>query len=231
VTPSETSVSFAEVIGARATCRGFLADEVPRSLIEDVLRLAQRSPSWCNTQPWDVIVTLGSQTDDFRNALLEHLDTEEGGLPITDFPKPTSYTGVRLERRRTCGWQLYESVGVRRGDRVGTARQSRRNFELFGAPHVAVITCPDELGVYGAVDCGVYMATFLYAAQSRGLGAAAQAAIANHSPFVRRYFGISDDRRVLCAVSFGYRDETHPANSFRTERADIADIVRWVGEE
>ena len=41
------------------------------------------------------------------------------------------------------------------------------------------------------------------------------------------YFLASDlpeDRDVLCAISFGYPDTDHPANSFRTERAELGDI-------
>ena len=40
---------------------------------------------------------------------------------------------------------------------------------------------------------------------------------------------IPDDRLVLCAISFGFPDPGHPANGFRTERAEVADIVDWRG--
>jgi nitroreductase len=125
---------------------------------------------------------------------------------------------------------LYGAVGIARGDRQASAQQARRNFELFDAPHVAIITSAAELGVYGAVDCGVYLATFLYALDSLGLGAVPQAALANHSPFIREHFDIPEDQRVLCGVSFGYRDDSHPANQFRTQRAAIAETTRWVSE-
>ena len=79
-----------------------------------------------------------------------------------------------------------------------------RNFSFFGAPHVAVISCDRDLGTYGAVDCGGYVGTRLLAAQSLGLGAIAQGAVAMHSDFVRSWLGLSDDRLIVCAVSLGY---------------------------
>ena len=109
-----------------------------------------------------------------------------------------------------------------------SSRQARENFAFFGAPHVVVVTTPRELGTYGAVDCGLYIATFLYAAESHGVGAIAQAAIASHAPFVREYFQIPDDQFVLCGLSFGWCDADHPANGFRTSRAPLDEIVRWV---
>lgn len=41
----------------------------------------------------------------------------------------------------------------------------------------------------------------------------------------REFFELAEDRLVVCAVSLGYADESDPANSFRTERAEVADAV------
>jgi nitroreductase len=35
---------------------------------------------------------------------------------------------------------------------------------------------------------------------------------------------------VICGISFGYADAAHPVNGFRTPRAPLADVVRWVEE-
>jgi len=47
---------------------------------------------------------------------------------------------------------------------------------------------------------------------------------------VRAHFGIADDRRVVCGISFGYADHGALVNSYRTSRAKIADATRFVGE-
>jgi len=194
-------------------------------MIEQLLDLARRSPSWCNTQPWHVHVTEGEGTERFREALSAQAASAE---LAPDFPFPGRYTGVYQERRRECGFQLYESVGVSRGDRAASATQAAKNFEFFGAPHVAVVTTEAELGVYGAVDCGLYVQTFLLAAQSMGLGAIPQAALAAHSSFMREYFGLPENRLLVCGISFGWPDEDHPANSFRTTRVPTDETVTWV---
>jgi nitroreductase len=219
-----------EIIEQRQSCRGFRPEPVPAPTITAILETAQHAPSWCNTQPWQLTITVGAATDAFRRSLLAHVDAETGHRPAPDLPTPSGYSGKRLERRRECGWALYEAVGVSRGDRAASGRQARENFAFFGAPHVAIVTTPDELGPYGAVDCGLYIATFLYAAQSHGVGAIAQAAIANHAPYVRSYFQIPDDQLVLCGISFGWADQEHPANGFRTARAGLGEVVRWVGD-
>ena len=63
------------------------------------------------------------------------------------------------------------------------------------------------------------------AAEALGVGAIAQAAIGMYADTVREELKVSVDRSIVCGVSFGYADPEHPANAFRTERADLADVV------
>jgi nitroreductase len=210
----------------RYSCRGFRSDPVPTPTVERILGLAQRTASWCNAQPWQVVITRGAQTERFRSALMEHV---AGHQAKPDIAFPREYHGVYLQRRRECGFKLYDSVGVARGDRAASARQGMENFRLFGAPHVAIVTSEEALGTYGVLDCGAYVSNFALAARSLGIASIAQAALAAYSPFIRSFFGLADDRLVVCGISFGYEDTSHPANSFRTGRADIAEAVTWSG--
>ena len=211
---------------SRFSCRGFLPKPVPRQDIERILAVAQRTASWCNAQPWQLVITSGDATERLRRRLLE--GAAEPAEP--DFAWPREYRDVYLQRRRACGFALYQSVGVARGDREGGARQHLENYRLFGAPHVAIVTSPESLGVYGAIDCGAYVANFMLAARSLGIACIAQAALASRPKLVREHLGLSPDRLVVCGISFGYEDPAHPANQFRTVRVDPQEAVTWLGE-
>ena len=215
-----------ELLAQRHSCRGFLSSEVPQSTMRDIFDIAQRAASWCNTQPWMVEVASGTAAGRVRTALLGAVAS--GIPPSPDFPFPQAYRGVYQERRRECGFQLYEAVGVRRGDRAASAQQGLENFRLFGAPHVAVVTSTGDLGVYGAADVGGYVQVLMLAMQAHGVQSIAQAALAVHSATVKRELGIPAERRMVCAISFGYEDTKHPANNFRTSRAPIDEAVRFV---
>ncbi|MFC3615422.1 nitroreductase [Lutimaribacter marinistellae] len=221
-----TFTDLDDLLAQRHSCRAFLPEPVPREQIEQVLAAARRVPSWCNAQPWEVIITSGAETDAFREALQTEVAS---GNPKPDLPFPSSYSGVYQARRRTCGWALYEAVGVEKGDREGSSRQMMENFALFGAPHCLILSSPAELGAYGAMDSGGFVTAFTLASQALGIATIPQAAVASYSPFLHRYFDIADDRLVLCAISFGYADRDHPANGFRTDRADLAEFVQWRG--
>jgi nitroreductase len=210
------------LLAARWSCRAFEPEPLPDALVERLLAAAQRTASWCNAQPWRVHLVGGAALEAVREAFprwaAEHADAP-------DFPWPAAYTGAYRERRRACGFALHDAVGVARGDRAAGARQSARNLTFFGAPHVALVTSDRDLGVYGAVDCGAWVSTFLLAARAAGVATVAQAALAAHPAFWRETLGLGDDRLVVCGVSFGRADAAHPANGFRTERAPLAEVV------
>jgi nitroreductase len=213
-----------DILEARYSCRAFKPDPVPRATVERIVATAQHVPSWCNAQPWQVIVTEGAETQAFRAGLQKAVETT---TPRWDIEGPTGYSGVYADRRRTCGWQLYDAVGVQKGDRAGSGAQMMRNFALFDAPHVAIITSPKELGPYGVMDTGGFVTAFTLAAKATGVDTIAQAAVASYAAFVRTHFSIPEDRLILCAISFGYGDPDHPANNFRTDRAAVAETLDW----
>ncbi len=216
---------YETLLGERYSCRGFLEKPVEKKKMEKILRLAQRTPSWCNAEPWKVVITSGAATERFREAV--YAQAASGAPAKPDFPFPREYRGEYLERRRECGFALYEAVGVKRGDRAAGDKQRLENYRLFGAPHVAIVTTDEALGVYGAIDCGAYVNNFMLAAKGEGVAAIAQAALAAYPDLVRSHFGLPADRLVVCGISFGYEDAAHPANRFRTTRVSEAEVVSW----
>lgn len=219
---------FTALLGARHSCRGFRSDPVSAIKIAQILTAAQKVPSWCNAQPWQVDITVGAETDRLRTALYDHAMT---AAQTPDVPWPSAYTGKHQSRRKSCGLQLYKAVGVARGDRAASAQQLMENFRLFGAPCFALLTAPAELGPYAYLDCGGFITGFTLAATSLGLASIPQAAVAAYAPFLREWFKLPDDRIILSGISFGYPDKTHPANGFRTSRAPLDEWMRLHGQE
>lgn len=219
---SEHVQAFNHLLQSRYSCRGYLPDPVDRDIIETIITMAQRVPSWCNSQPW-MVHLLSTDARDRLSDLLIQAAMAGAGKPDIEFPE--RYNGVYKQRRSVCGWRLYEAVGVTKGDRAGSVAQMMENYRFFGAPHVAIISTPKELGTYGAVDCGAFVTAFTLAAQAHGVSSIPQAAVAEMSTEVRSVIHLAEDRDVLCAISFGYQDPDHPANGFRTQRAPMSEVL------
>src|SRR5215471_10205068 len=101
-----------DILNERYSVRAFLPKPVPRETIEQVLRVAQRTASWCNSQPWQVVIATGEAKERFRELI--YAEAASGAPESGDFPFPREYLGVYLARRRESGFQLYNTLGIPR---------------------------------------------------------------------------------------------------------------------
>ena len=226
---SNDATSDAEVLArltsGRFTCRAYQTTPVPNDVIESIVEIARKTASWCNVQPWHLLITSAETTQSFRDALVEHA-THASGID-SDIPFPEEYRGDFAERRREAGYRLYEALGIGRSDKDRRVAQGFENFRMFGAPHVAIVTIPAELvltpasiAVRSSVRscCGTCSRCRYYAA----------GALAQHARLVRSYFGIGDDRKMVCGIAFGYAKPDHPVNGFRTSCIPLDEVMRIV---
>ena len=225
--PSADSMSLAEALRRRRSVRGFRPDPVPPAVLEEVFGLAQLAPSNCNIQPWKAFVASGPVRDELRRRMVDQVSR---GVPIRpDFEHLPHFEGVYRRRQVDCAVELYNNMGIARDDREGRARASLRNFELFDAPHVVFIGMERQFGVTVALDVGMYIQTLMLVMTSYGIGSCAQGSMRYYPDDVREVFAEPDSTAILCGISFGYEDESVPANRTRVGREPLAANVRFMG--
>ena len=220
-------MEFNDLMAGRWSCREFRKDPVPDDVLRDIFATAQRTGSWCNTQPWNVHLLSGEATTWFGDQLTKAVQADPNGVSA-DLELPRAYVGKYQERRRQAGYALYESLGIERSDRDARDLQMLRNYSFFGAPHVAVITTDKDQGDYGVLDCGGYVANLTTAALDRGVATIAQGALGMQAGEIRELLALPEDRLVVCGVALGWPDAEASVNQFRTSRAELDDFVTEV---
>lgn len=218
--------NLATLMKTRFSCRAYKSDPVQADVIYNIVDLARRAASWSNIQPWDhMIITRPETTKRLSAALL----AAEAQNPVgsADIPYPGSYSEAHMARRREVGFGLYKALGIAREDRTARREHHLRNFKFFDAPHVALLSVPKALGVYGVLDIGGFVSSFLLAAHSQGVGSVAQAALALQSATIHEFFSLSDDLIFVCGISFGYAELENPANKFRSSRISPEQIFTF----
>ena len=184
-----------DILDTRYSCRKFKEQEIPRAVLENIFKLAQKTPSWCNSQAWHVTIVSGTALKNFKEKI--YCIAEKGEPQNPDLKFPEKYEGIYKERRKVCGVQLYQSLGIGRNDLEQAQTQVLENFKCFDAPHLAMISSSRPLGIYGAGDCGLYISTLMLVAQSLGVNSIAQAALASYPNVVREELGISEDLSLI----------------------------------
>ena len=209
----------------RRSIRGYRPDPVPRATLAAIFAAAQRAPSWCNIQPWRVVVTEPPRTGAVRDALVA---AAKGGLPHPEVPFPIDYPEPYLAHRRACGFALYGAMGIARDDKARRYNAWLRNYELFDAPHLAVVSVDRRLGPYALLDVGVWLGFLFAAATAAGVATCAMASIAAYPEPLRAALPIAAETQILFGIALGYEDTDVPANACRTDRAPVDANVTFV---
>jgi nitroreductase len=202
------------LLAARASTRAFAPTPLPRARLAALFATAQRAASWCNIQPWRVAVTEPPHTDVVRAALVA---AARGGLPSPDLPFPINYPAPYDQHRRACGGALYAAMGIPRDDKAGRYDAWLRNFALFDAPHVAIVSVDKRRPVRASV---VWLGTFLAAAAADGVATCPMASAVAYPHAVRAHLPIPAEHHLLFGIALGTPADA-PANACRTDRAPI----------
>lgn len=226
--PDDAPVSIDQAIRSRHSVRAFLDKPVPRTTVEHVLDVARYAPSGTNTQPWLVYVPGQPVKEAMCAEILDdyHANPEREEREYAYYP--TDWFEPYLERRRACGWGLYGSLGIERGQKDRMHAQLGRNYTFFDAPVGLIFTIDRRLNTGSWVDMGMFLQNIMLAARGQGLHTCPQAAFANYHTIVRRHLPIQDTEIVLCGMAMGYRDPEAPENIWRTDRAPVESFTRWI---
>jgi nitroreductase len=219
-----------EAINTRQSVRAFLPTAVERATVEDLLRLAARSASGSNIQPWRVRVIAGEIRDRMVKAIFDAVE-RDGFEP---YQREWNYYPVNwrepfLGRRRKIGWDMYSLLGVAKGDFEGTQRARMRNYEFFGAPVGMIFTLDEDLEIGSWLDLGIYLGTLMVAARGHGLHTCPQAAFADFHKVIRPILDIPEKEIIVCGMALGHIDTDAPVNKLVTARAPLADFASFEG--
>ncbi len=215
-------------VRGRRSIRKFRPDPVPRAILEEIIETARWSPSWGNTQPWELTTITGEPLEAFRKANVASM--EAGETLRNDIPMPEAWPEAMKLRYMDVGKSVVTSLGLAREDREGRRRHQLNMGALFGAPCLLVAAVPgDVLLEYAMLDVGLFLQTLALAAHDRGLGTCIMASSIHYADHLRRHGQIPPDRRIVMGVALGYPDTEADINRFDRRRAAMTDFAKWVG--
>ncbi|MFN3164584.1 MAG: nitroreductase [Pseudohongiellaceae bacterium] len=220
---SGPDISLLDAISTRRSVRGFLDKPVPPEVLERIFTIAQQAPSNCNVQPWKAYIASGELKDRLRQQMVDN--TASGVPPNPDYDYRGDFENEYRKRQVECAVALYSEMGIERHDKEGRKYAVLRNFEFFDAPHIAFIGMDPAFGTTVAIDVGMWAQTLMLAMVAFGIHSCPMGTMRNYPDLVREAFDIHDGTKILFGISFGYEDESVPANRTRTTRDPISSNV------
>jgi len=208
-----------DALVARRSIRAFKDTPVEREKLTAIFEAAVRTPSWANSQPWDVFVASGETLKRIKAAYAENY---ANAVPVAlETPRPTQWPDSALERQRGLGPDMVRDCG----DAV--EQFGKLNQTMFNAPTV-IFLCMDEiLSHWGLYDVGAYSQSVMLAAIELGLGTIPAIQVVNYPDILHRELGIPDNLKVAIGIAIGYTDEDNAINNFHSSRSPLSETVRF----
>lgn len=215
-----------ECIDSRMSIRKFRPQPVPREILSEIIKTAQRSPSYKNSQPWEIGLVSGEKKASLSKLLVDLF--EKGRKATPDIPEPSGWPDEISLRIKKNLEKRSKSFGINLSDPDSISRAKKANFNFYGAPHGIFFFQDASLGEWSLFDMGLFVQSIMLAAHAKGIGTVPQAYLIDYSREIRDFIGIGASKRLVLGMSIGYPDMEDRLNSYKTEREDTDKIVRWL---
>ncbi|MBA7699840.1 Nitroreductase NfnB [subsurface metagenome] len=121
-----------EGIETRRSLRAFKSTPITKEVLERILKAAGKSPSYTNTQPWEVAVISGKKKEELSRILCELV--ESNITPNPDLPSPGNWPPELERRAREHGMRRFQAIGIERENEQQRKELRLSNFKFYGAP-------------------------------------------------------------------------------------------------
>lgn len=219
-------MELSDAVHGRRSIRAFLQDPVDREKIRQMVDLARWSPSWGNTQPWEIVVADGEKTAELARQFVA--EVQNGGSPRSDIEMPITFPDPHKTRYMGLGRDLLTFLGIPRDDKQARAQHYMNMYRFFGAPAVVYFFIDGQLNVpYACLDIGSIATTMCYAALEQGLGTIYLAASMHFPDIVRTVLKVPPEKKLVIGIAVGVPHPDAPASLFRSGRDPVDSILKF----
>jgi len=214
-----------DCIRTRKSIRSFKPEPVPRELLTEIIDIAKWSPSYKNSQPWEVVILSGEKKKALSGMMTELL--QNGTEPSPDLPEPESWPPEQDARIAHLYRTRAEATGIDLADPEVIIKAKKANFRFYNAPHGLYLFQEAALTPWSLFDLGLFAQSLMLAAHARGIGTVPQAFPTDYARQVKQFLAIPETKRLVLGMSLGYPDRDAPINKLKTDRVAAGEIVRW----
>lgn len=206
-----------EALNNRFSCRVFLDSPIEKKVLEEIFEDAFRTPSWANSQPWDVYVAGQSQMKEILQGMQEC--RKQRVHTSLDLP----FQGVWSEEAKKHMDQFFEDVyGYEERRNLDFTMQNRN---LFYAPCTVFICMEKGLSAWSYYDIGAFSQSLMLSATEHGLATIPAAVFVGYPNLIRQVLQIPEEKAVIIGIGIGYPDMNVKVNHFKSRRKPVSEVV------
>ena len=214
-----------EGIETRRSIRAFKDTPIPEETLNKILKAAGNSPSYTNTQPWEVAVVCGEKKADLSKLIYDLAGKKAESHP--DLPKPKGWPPDHKVRSRDHGARRMAALGVEPDDKAEKAKLGLMNFEFYGGPCAVFLFMDGSLNEWSVFDMGLFAQSLILAAHSFGVESCLQASVTSYAPEIKEFLGVPESKKLIICIALGYPDFAAKLNTYRAIKQPPEAFTKW----
>lgn len=215
-----------DCIKTRQSIRKFKPQPIPKETLMNLIDTARWSPSYKNTQPWEIIILSGEKKEGVSHLMTKLF--ESGVQPSPDIVTPATWPLAEQARIDKLVAARTEAMGIDLNDPEVIKKSKIANFNFYGAPHGIYLFQDNSLTPWSLFDLGLFTQTLMLAAHDTGLATVPQAFATDYAQQVKEFLDIPPSKRLVLGLSIGYPDTVAPVNVMKTDRSNVEEIATWM---
>lgn len=213
-------MEFLEVMKKRHSSRDFKKDEIPEETLKKIVEIAAMSPSWENSQPWNVYIATGETLETIREAWIAENDKKIKGSADMNPGHRTNFS----ERGQKNMADLMDSIEKFDDDK------DLENFNhvqhiLFNSPAIVYLALPKDYTGYSLYDLGGFGMSLMLAATELGVDSIPAYELIKYPYILRDNLPIPEDEDIIMGIALGHESEEH-INEYDSPRLDLDEILK-----
>ena len=213
-------MNFLEVMKKRHSSRDFKKDEISKEILHKIVEIASMSPSWENSQPWNVYIATDETLEKIRKTWLAENDKKIKGSADMNPGHRTNFS----KRGQKNMAEFMDAIGKFDNDK------NLENFNhvqhvLFNSPAVIYLTLPKNHTKWSIYDLGGFGMSLMLAATDLGVDSIPAYELVKYPHILRDNLPIPDDEDIIMGIALGYESDEH-INEYKSSRLNLDDILK-----
>ena len=214
--------NFKGLMKDRHSARDFQKKEIPEETLKEIVRIALDSPSWCNSQPWNVYVVSGKPLEEIRKVWIAKNDEKIKGYADL---QPVH----RTEFSERCQKNMEEEFKLIKESTKDPELQAfwRKNIECFNAPTIVYLTLHKGHSKWSCYDLGGFGMALMLAAKDLGVDSVVAYELAKYPDVIRKFVKIPENEDIAVGIALGYENDDI-VNKFRAKKSTLEDVCHFI---
>ena len=211
----ESKYNFKELMKERHSCRKFQSKPIPEAILKDIISISLASPSWCNSQPWNIYVASGNTIEEIRKEWMAKGKEKVKGYADIAPGHRTDYS----ERSQKTMAEFFKA-----SEKLPNPEEfNESNYRLFSAPTMVYLTLNKGHSKYSVLDLGVIEMAIMLAAKDHGVDSIPAYMTIMYPDVLRKHLKISDKEDIVIGIALGY-EEKCALNDHRSVKLNLEDV-------